>query len=62
MNHGRVGWGTEIKGIVPEKLAEQSFERRILRGFLIELESQRIKTERFFESYLFMNSVGFVKE
>jgi hypothetical protein len=47
---------------VPEKLAEQSSERRNLRGFLIERESQRMKTERFLESDLFMNVVGFVKE
>jgi hypothetical protein len=62
MTHGRVGWGTERKGLVPKNLAEQSSERRNLRGFLIERESQRMKTERFLESDLFMNVVGFVKD
>ena len=56
------GLGMERKGLVPKNLAEQSSERRNLWGFLIERESQRIKIERFLESYLFMNVVGFVKE
>jgi hypothetical protein len=53
---------TERKGLVPKNLAEKSSERRNLRGFLIERESQKMKTERFLESDLFMNVVGFVKE
>jgi hypothetical protein len=57
-----VGWGTERNGIVPENLEEWSSKRINLRGFLIERESQRMKTECFLESYLFMNVVGFVKE
>jgi hypothetical protein len=56
------GLGTERKGLVPKKLVEQSSERRNLRGFLIERESQRMKIECFLESDLFMNFVGFVKE
>jgi hypothetical protein len=56
------GLGTERKGLVPEKLAEQSSKRRNLWGFLIERESQRMKTKYFLESNLFMNVVGFVKE
>jgi hypothetical protein len=47
---------------VPENLAEQSSERSILRRFLIEQESQRMKTECFLESNLFMNSMEFVKD
>jgi hypothetical protein len=43
-------------------IAEQSSERRNLWGFLIERESQRMKTEHFLESDLFMNVVAFVKE
>ena len=57
-----MGWGTKRKGIVPENLAEKSSERINLQGFLIERESQRMKTERFLESDWFMNVVGFVKE
>jgi hypothetical protein len=56
------GLGTERKGLVPKKLAEESSESRNLRGFLIERESQRMKTECFIESYLFMIVVGFVKD
>jgi hypothetical protein len=55
-------WGTERKRLVPKDLAEQSSERKNLRGFLIEQESQRMKIERFLESDLFMNVVGFVKD
>jgi hypothetical protein len=57
-----LGLENERKGLVLEKLAEQSFERRNLRGFLIEQESERMKTKHFLESDLFMNVVGFVKE
>jgi hypothetical protein len=54
--------GTERKRLVPEKLVEQSSARRNIWGFLIERESQRMKTECFLESDLFLNVVGFVKE
>jgi hypothetical protein len=57
-----MGWGIERKRLVPEKSADQISERRNLQGFLIERESQRMKTKRFLESYFFMNVVGFVKE
>jgi hypothetical protein len=43
------GLGIERKGLVPENLTEQSYERRNLWGFLIERESQRMKTEHFLE-------------
>jgi hypothetical protein len=46
---------------VPENLVEKISERINLRGFLIERESQRMKTERFLESNLFMNAMGFVR-
>jgi hypothetical protein len=52
----------ERKGLVPENLAEKISERRNLWGFLIERESQRMRTDRFLESYFFRNDVGFVKD
>jgi hypothetical protein len=58
-----MGWDLRKKGLMSKTIiAEQSSKRRNLRGFLIERESQRMKTERFLELDLFMNAVGFVKE
>jgi hypothetical protein len=56
------GLGTEKKALMLENLVDHSSERRNLQGFLTEQESQRMKTEHFLESNLFMNVVGFVKE
>jgi hypothetical protein len=59
--HVLIGWGIERKGLVLENLAEKRSERINMWGLLIERESQRMKTEHFLESDLFMNVVGFVK-
>jgi hypothetical protein len=43
------GLGIERKGLLLEKLVEHSSKRRNLQGFLIERESQRMKTKHFLE-------------